>query len=164
VALLELTLGLPVLLIGALLAGLRRPAQALVTVVLVAGLAGAVLGQPSASPPSPTGSAGSLTPGQLGELAGRAGFGSSSGAVAVAVAEAESGGRPGARHVNDDGSVDRGLWQINARAHPEVSDSCAYDPACSAQAAYAISDHGANWTPWTTYKTGAYLAFMPGGA
>jgi hypothetical protein len=108
--------------------------------------------------------AGALSRDQVGQLATDAGFTGYSRLLAVAVALAESGGRPGARHVNDDGSVDRGLWQVNDLAHADVDDRCAFDAACSAHAAFAISDHGANWTPWTTYSSGAYLAFMPGGA
>jgi hypothetical protein len=40
----------------------------------------------------------------------------------------ESSFNPMARHVNTDGSVDRGIAQINDKAHPEISDSQAYDP------------------------------------
>jgi len=40
----------------------------------------------------------------------------------------ESGFNPKCRSVNSDGSVDRGIAQINDRAHPEVSDAQAYDP------------------------------------
>jgi hypothetical protein len=80
--------------------------------------------------------------------------------TARAVALAESGGDPHARNVNTDGSVDRGLFQINSKAHPEVSDACAYNVFCATKAALRISNHGTDWTPWTTYKTGAYKAHL----
>jgi soluble lytic murein transglycosylase-like protein len=41
----------------------------------------------------------------------------------------ESGWDPQAVGRNTNGSVDRGIVQINNRAHPEVSDQQAYDPA-----------------------------------
>jgi murein DD-endopeptidase MepM/ murein hydrolase activator NlpD len=80
--------------------------------------------------------------------------------TAAAVAMAESGGRPDAVGVNDDGSRDRGLWQINDRWHPEASDACAFDAACNAQAAYTISNGWTDFAPWTTYRTGAYRQFL----
>lgn len=79
---------------------------------------------------------------------------------AIAVALAESGGDPGARHVNVGGTVDRGAWQINDHYHSEVTDTCAYDVYCAARAAYTISAGGSDWTPWSTYTSGAYQAHM----
>ena len=81
--------------------------------------------------------------------------------VAVAVGRAESGGRADAVGIVGDGSRDRGIWQINDRWHPEVSDACAFDPGCSALAVYRISRGGADWSSWVTYNSGAYLAYMP---
>lgn len=48
------------------------------------------------------------------------------------------------RHVNKEcegkykNSVDRGFFQINNVSHPEVSDKCADDEVCSANAAVKI--------------------------
>ena len=53
--------------------------------------------------------------------------------LAVAVATCESGLNPNATNINTDGSADRGLYQINNRYHPEVSDQQAFDPAFSIQ-------------------------------
>ncbi|MCK4415505.1 MAG: transglycosylase SLT domain-containing protein [Candidatus Eisenbacteria sp.] len=47
--------------------------------------------------------------------------------LAVRVAKCESGLDPGAININPRGSRDRGLFQINDRWHPEVSDECAFD-------------------------------------
>lgn len=72
---------------------------------------------------------------------------------ATAIAKAESGGDTHARNVNDDGSVDRGWFQLNSRWHAEVPDSVAYGPARGqALAAFAISKGGTDWSPWATDK------------
>ncbi|WP_163509110.1 transglycosylase SLT domain-containing protein [Fodinicola acaciae] len=81
--------------------------------------------------------------------------------TAVAVALAESRCNPLAKSPpNHNGTIDRGLWQINSGAHPEVSDACAYDAQCNANAAYRISSGGTNWQPWSTYNNGAYRAYL----
>jgi Lysozyme like domain len=80
--------------------------------------------------------------------------------TAIAVAMAESSGQVGATHTNADGSIDRGLWQINS-VHAEYDASrLLSDPGYNAQAAYAISGGGTNWNPWTTYRSGAYRQFL----
>ena len=79
---------------------------------------------------------------QLEGYATQAGFNGQSAYIIVAIALAESGGNDQAGHVNTDGSIDRGVLQINSRWHPEVSDSCAYTPLCSFQSAYNISNKG----------------------
>ncbi|HXM54533.1 MAG TPA: peptidoglycan DD-metalloendopeptidase family protein [Candidatus Dormibacteraeota bacterium] len=86
--------------------------------------------------------------------------------VAAAIALAESGGDPTAVGVNSDQwrSRDRGLWQINDHWHPEVSDACAFDPGCSARAAYAISNGWTDFSAWATFQSGAYQRFMPSTA
>ena len=81
--------------------------------------------------------------------------------TAVAVGLAESSCNPSATYVNPGGNgTDRGLWQINSKYHPEVTDACAYDAQCNADAAYRISSGGTSWTPWSTYNSGKYLQFM----
>jgi len=47
--------------------------------------------------------------------------------LAVRVATCESGLSPTAQNVNQGGSVDRGLSQINNKYHPKVTDQQAYD-------------------------------------
>ena len=49
--------------------------------------------------------------------------------------------------------VNLGPWQINVAAHPWVTarrltSSWTY----SAKVAYRISDHGTDWSPWTTHS------------
>jgi Lysozyme like domain len=69
--------------------------------------------------------------------------------TAASVAMAESGGNPYAVSPTDD----VGLWQVNAPSWGAMATTSA---AGSARSAIAISDDGANWTPWTTYTSGAY--------
>jgi soluble lytic murein transglycosylase-like protein len=79
--------------------------------------------------------------------------------LAAAVAMAESGGNPNA--VGDlylGGSY--GLWQINSKAHPQYSVAMLFDPAYNARAAFEISKGGNDWSPWTTFRTGAYRQYL----
>jgi hypothetical protein len=82
--------------------------------------------------------------------------------TAVAIGLAESSCRPDAHGSNGptsgcpNGSIDRGLWQINNCYHREVSDACAYEARCNAREAFRISGVGSNFNPWSTYKSGAY--------
>jgi hypothetical protein len=48
--------------------------------------------------------------------------------LAIRVARCESNLNPAAKNVNADKSIDRGLYQINNKYHPEVTDAQAYDP------------------------------------
>jgi hypothetical protein len=105
-------------------------------------------------------SAAAYTPAQLAQLWTRNGGSKATAALAVAVAMAESGGRADAQNHNTNGSTDRGLWQINS-VHGSLST---FDPNANAKAAVAISHAGLDWTPWTTFKTGAYRKYLPGGA
>lgn len=94
----------------------------------------------------------------------QAGFTGGGATMAVAIALAESGGNPKAQGFNKSGnkvlSVDRGLWQFNSVYHAEVTDACAYDPRCAAQAVYRVSSHGTNWQAWSTYMNGSYRAYL----
>jgi cell wall-associated NlpC family hydrolase len=98
----------------------------------------------------------------LAQAAEQAGFAVGALRLAVAVGLAESSGNPNARNQVGPtsgcpaGSVDRGPWQINGCYHAEVSDTCAYDLACSAREVFRISSGGTEWTPWVTFTIGAY--------
>jgi murein DD-endopeptidase MepM/ murein hydrolase activator NlpD len=78
----------------------------------------------------------------------------------VAIAHAESSLVPDARNRNTDGSIDRGILQINDRWHAEVSDAQADNPATAFKAGYQISFRGTNFTPWSTYTSGAYKKYL----
>lgn len=103
-----------------------------------------------------------LTIPQALQTAKQAGFSAVSAPFIVAIALAETGGTLQTHpqdNINLDpslmggpyyGSRDRGILQINNVAHPEVSDSCAYDPICAFQAAFHISSGGTNFGQWST--------------
>ncbi len=107
-------------------------------------------------PPPPSGK---LSDVELARLVTDAGFANRE--VAIAVILAESGGDPLAKNVNSPTSVDRGLWQINSKWHPEVSDECAFDPVCSTREAKRISNGGADFSQWTAFTKGTYAHFIP---
>jgi len=69
--------------------------------------------------------------------------------MAASIAMAESSGQQYATG----GVGERGYWQIN----PNHGTLSTYDPLGNANAAVIISADGTNWTPWTTYTSGAYI-------
>jgi LysM repeat protein len=68
--------------------------------------------------------------------------------MAAEIAMAESSGQQFATGA----AGERGYWQIN----PDHGSLSTYDPLGNAKAAVIISDDGTNWTPWTTFTSGAY--------
>lgn len=113
---------------------------------------------------------GALNPLQLASLALRAGCAPNEAPAAAAIAAAESGGNPGAQGdislMDSTWDWSEGLWQIRGlrdeRGTGGLRDSLANaDPLTNANAMYVISSGCTNWTPWTTYNTGAYLAYLP---
>lgn len=113
-----------------------------------------------------------LSPLKIAELAHAAGWRGQDLTVAVAVALAESGGRPDA--VGDRGLVTAtwgpsvGLWQIRSlnaeKGKGTTRDELANaDPATNARHAHQIwSSQG--WGAWTVHTTRRYLLFMPAAA
>lgn len=103
----------------------------------------------------------------LANLAAQAGFPTSQISVAVAVALAESSGNPNAYNPetaagNAPGQGSYGLWQINLAAHPEFESWNLFDPQANANAAYRVwQQAGGSFSPWTTFRTGTYQAFLP---
>lgn len=103
-------------------------------------------------------------------LARSAGFSVDQAVIATAVALAESSGNP--NNIGDVGLQNAtwgpsiGLWQIRsvkAETGKGSSRDASHlkDPVFNAQAAYAISNHGTNWEPWTTFTNGAYKGTLP---
>lgn len=102
-----------------------------------------------------------LTQDQLNQYAQQAGFTGQSLQDIVAIAMAESGGNTLASNtVGNSAGTDRGVLQINSFFHPDVTDACAYDPACSFRSAFNISNQGTNFNPWVTFTSGAYKKFL----
>jgi hypothetical protein len=85
--------------------------------------------------------------------------------VAVAVAGAESGWQPTVTHRNRNGTTDHGMWQINS-VHADVLASGNWrDPYANARMARTVWQRaGGSWTPWTTYRSGAYRGYLPSAA
>ena len=97
---------------------------------------------------------GAEAPWTIAGVASSAGFAGTDLAIAVAIAYAESSGNPDA--VGDNGNS-IGLWQINLPNHPEYLGANLNDPQTNANAAFSIySAAGNSFSPWTTFKTGAY--------
>jgi hypothetical protein len=72
--------------------------------------------------------------------------------LAVRVANCESGLKAFAKHSNQDGSIDRGLYQINTKYHPEVSDEQAYNPITATEF-FCKAFKGGNLGWWNASKT-----------
>lgn len=67
--------------------------------------------------------------------------------TAIAVILGESGGDPSAIN-REPGNIDRGLWQISSKWHPNVSDSAAFDAEASTRYAFNLSNGGTDYNAW----------------
>lgn len=92
---------------------------------------------------------GTLSCNGLEKLWESAGGNSGSAFIAAEIAMAESGGNQYATGP----AGERGYWQI----HPDHGYLSTYNAYGNARAAVIISDNGSNWSPWTTYTSGAYI-------
>ncbi len=113
-----------------------------------------------------------MTPLPIGTVAGlalAAGFAPGPAVVATAIAQAESGLRPDA--VGDVALEDAkwgpsvGLWQVRTLKSETGKgtyrdEDWLVDPAHQAVAAYWISGQGRNFSPWSTYTSGAYARYV----
>jgi len=109
-----------------------------------------------------------LSAGQIGLAATKAGVSGNQVAIAIAVALAESGGRTEAHNPKPpDDSY--GLWQINmyGKLGPArkqqfgiTTNEQLLDADVNARAMAVISNGGTNWRPWSTFTSGAYLKHM----
>lgn len=100
----------------------------------------------------------------------QAGFTGNGLRMALAIAMAESRGSSSA--FNGDASTgdqSYGLFQINmlGAMGPErrkqyglSSNDDLFDALTNAKVAYAMSNGGTNWSPWSTYKSGAYKQYL----
>jgi cell wall-associated NlpC family hydrolase len=95
-----------------------------------------------------------LSAAQVAGLVKQAGFPSSDQVIMVAIAKAESGFNTAATHTNSNGSVDRGLFQINS-VHGFDPNKLLSDPTFNTQCAKKIYD-GQGLRAWTVYTTGAW--------
>lgn len=106
---------------------------------------------------------GGIGPARAANVNKAAGFRGRSLVEITAIEGAESGWTPGEiSGLNTDGSRDYGLSQVNNKAHPNYFRTAGeiLQPLYNAKAAFAISNHGSSFQPWTTWNTGAYRRFM----
>lgn len=85
--------------------------------------------------------------------------------IAAAIGEAESGGNASALNPNDNNGTQSsfGIWQISNGTHTPPSPNWA-NPAVNAQLAVGkYLGAGHSWSPWGTYDSGAYKAFLSPG-
>lgn len=82
--------------------------------------------------------------------------------TAIAICRAESGGDPNA--VSN--THDYGIWQINRDAHPDLFSPGlvgVVDPVMGTKAAKTVYTAAGGWSPWSTYKSGAYRKHLGAG-
>jgi Lysozyme like domain len=98
-----------------------------------------------------------LTPAQAQDVCYEAGFRFNRGIIIMpAIGWAESRLRTDARHMNPDGSIDRGWLQINT-VHRDISDADCDDPLKAAVYAYNnLAKKGTSFSAWAAYLSGAY--------
>lgn len=96
-----------------------------------------------------------------------AGFRGDTLAVAVALTQPESGRNPDAvNDKNTDGSVDRGLWQINSvhLGAGGVLDGWApdslFDPRRNAQATWMVYQSAGSFSPWVAFQRNLHASSM----
>lgn len=84
--------------------------------------------------------------------------------VAAAIAEAESGGNPQATNPTDNNGTQTswGLWQISNGTHSQPVPNI-LDPNVNAAQAVDKYKAAGGWSPWGTYDSGAYKAYLNGG-
>ena len=97
---------------------------------------------------SASGLGGSLSCSGLEQLWKAAGGSAGDAVMAASIAMAESGGNQYATG----GVGEEGYWQIN----PVNGPLATYNPMGNAQAAVQLSGNGSNWSPWSTFTSGAY--------
>ena len=103
-----------------------------------------------------------LSPEELAAVASEAGFKGSALTKIVAIMMAESSGNTTAGYTRyTEGTHNSiGIAQINANAHQQYNPEALTNPIYNAEASYQISNGGSNFTPWTTYLTGAYKKYL----
>lgn len=98
---------------------------------------------------------------QLRQLALQAGFQGDKANLMAGIAMAESYGKVDAVNPKDPGGS-YGVTQINAGAHGDIAKSAKGDALQAMKLAFQVSNGGQTFSPWTTYRTGAYKQFMGG--
>lgn len=93
------------------------------------------------------------------QFAQQAGFQGPKADLMAAIAMAESYGWTNAYNgVGRDDSY--GITQINAKAHGDIAKEAYNNPLRAMQLAFDVSKGGTNFSPWTTYTSGAYKKYL----
>lgn len=100
-----------------------------------------------------------LSAAQVAGLVKNAGFPADVQATMVAISKAESGYNTTATHTNNNGTVDRGLFQINSVHRQFDGNRLLSDPQYNTNAAKSIYD-GQGLSTWATYTSGAFEKFI----
>lgn len=69
---------------------------------------------------------------------------------ALCIAEKESGFRADAVGTNTNGTIDRGVFQLNSYWQRHISDAEAYDARANIKYAKQIRDEWGNWNAWSS--------------
>jgi len=79
--------------------------------------------------------------------------------VMYAIAMAESRFRPNATNVNKNGSIDRGIFQVNDKFHPKLTNDLAFSFKENIDYAIKLMKRS-GFTPWSAFKNGSYVKFL----
>jgi hypothetical protein len=103
-----------------------------------------------------------LTFDQTAQYAYNSGFRGKALVTMVAIAAGESSLRTDAQNLSDPFGGSWGLVQINgSHFHAGgTSKTCALNPQCALNYAYALSGHGVNFLPWGAYTNGSYTHYL----
>lgn len=115
---------------------------------------------PASTPADVVPAAGTLSAAQIAQTATDAGCPAGQVPLFTALALAESGGNPNATNHNTNGSTDYGLWQINSVHSTVLAGGSWMDPHANALMASQVSAQWTDPTPWSTYNSGAYKAYL----
>lgn len=99
-----------------------------------------------------------LTPEQIYDVLIQAGFTGHAAIEGTAIALAESSGVPTATHLNNNGTTDYGLFQMNHASPPNWDWQ---NPLTNAQMAKKLYDNTGGWGRWATWTSGAYRLHLP---
>jgi len=80
--------------------------------------------------------------------------------VAYAICMAESGGNARSYNLNRNGTVDKGLMQINSCHSELIAGRDLYDPKSNLDIAYEIYRSNGGFKPWVAYNSKSYKKYL----
>lgn len=79
-------------------------------------------------------------------------YGKTAVAEAITISYLESKWTASATNNNTNGTQDRGYWQINSGAHPQITEACARNLECSTDYAIKLYENKHNFNAWVASK------------